>query len=222
LSLAVSIRRPASSKPMSRSAQKGTSRSRVSDRQPRLSAVRAKSAYRLSKSLSYLFAIVGIRMGGLYLRVVKGEGLSLPMFRLMAVLAEQDRPLRLVELSAVTSAGTSTLSRLVAGMHKAGLVSRERPTADQRSLQVELTPAGRVLCERIMPVAAYYEDVATGDLSRKDTAALKVTLNSLYDNLDRLEAEVERDDAERLIQLKQERPIGSDPRGLGRAPNRCG
>src|SRR5262245_52203540 len=98
------------------------------------------SMYRLSNSLRYLLARVGIRMGDLFVRVVKKEGLTLPMYRVLAALAEQDRPLRLVELSALTSADLSTLSRLVADMHKAGFVSRERPANDQRGLQVAPTP----------------------------------------------------------------------------------
>jgi MarR family transcriptional regulator, organic hydroperoxide resistance regulator len=178
----------------------------------------AKSMYQLSNSLPYLLARVGIRMGELFVRVVKKEGLTLPMYRVLAALAEQARPLRLVELSALTSADLSTLSRLVADMHKAGFVSRERPANDQRSLQVELTAVGQELYERFMPLAAHYEDVATGDLSRKDAAALKATLNSLYDNLDRLEAEVESGEIAKLIKPKQERPTKERPLGKGRPP----
>jgi DNA-binding MarR family transcriptional regulator len=140
------------------------------------------------------------------------------MYRVLAALAEQARPLRLVELSALTSADLSTLSRLVADMHRAGFVSRERPANDQRSLQVELTPTGRELYERFMPVAAYYEEVATGDLSRKEAAALKATLNSLYDNLDRLEAEVESGEVAKLIKPKQERSTWEHPQGKSRPP----
>jgi len=43
------------------------------------------------------------------------------MYRVLAALAEQEQPLRLVELSALTSADLSTLSRLVADMHKGRL-----------------------------------------------------------------------------------------------------
>ena len=166
--------------------------------------------YRLSNALPYMLARVGIRMGDLFVRVVRKEGLTLPMYRVLAALAEQEKPLRLVELSALTSADLSTLSRLVADMHKNGLLSRERPANDQRSLQVELTPVGRELYERVMPVAVYYEEVASGDLSKKDAAALKATLATLYNNLDRLEAEVESGEVEKLIKPKQtkERPAG--------------
>lgn len=173
--------------------------------------------YRLSNSLPYMLARVGIRMGDLFVRVVRKEGLTLPMYRVLASLAEQAEPLRLVELSRLTSADLSTLSRIVADMHKQGLVSRERPANDQRSLQVELTPAGRELYERVMPVAAYYEEVATGALSRKDAAALKATLGSLYDNLDRIEAEVESGEVQRLIKPKQDQQSRERPASKSRS-----
>jgi MarR family transcriptional regulator, organic hydroperoxide resistance regulator len=156
--------------------------------------------YRLSNSLPYLLARLGVRMGELFVRVVRKEGLTLPMYRVLAALAEQARPLRLGELAALTSAEMSTLSRLVADMHRRGIVSRERPQNDQRSLQVALTPRGAALASRFMPVAAYYENVATGDMTARDAAALRATLVQLYENLDRLEREVESGTIAKLIE----------------------
>ena len=126
---------------------------------------------------------------------------------MLAALAEQAKPLRLVELSPLTSADLSTLSRLVADMHEAGLVSRERPANDQRSLQVKLTPAGRKLYERLVPFAAYSEEAAAGGLSRHDFESLKVTLRLLYKNLDRLEAQIESGEVAKLIKPKEELQI---------------
>ena len=42
-----------------------------------------------------------------------------------------------------------------------------------------------------MPIAAYYEEVATGGMSAKEAAELKRVLVELYHNIDRLEQEVE-------------------------------
>ncbi len=155
--------------------------------------------YRLSNSLPYLLARLGVRMGELFVRVARKEGLTLPMFRVLAALAEQGRPLRLGELAALTSAEMSTLSRLVADMYRDGIVSRERPQNDQRSLQVALPPHGAALANRFMPVAAHYESVAAGNLTAKEAATLKATLVQLYENLDRLEQEVQDGEIEKLI-----------------------
>jgi DNA-binding MarR family transcriptional regulator len=169
--------------------------------------------YRLSNSLPYLLARLGVRMGELFVRVARKQGLTLPMYRVLAALAEQGRPLRLGELAQLTSAEMSTLSRLVADMHRQGIVSRKRPQSDQRSLQVALTPRGAALASRYMPVAAHYEDVATGNMTARDAAALKATLVQLYENLDRLEREVE---SGAIVKL-----IGSGARGRpGRSPKK--
>jgi len=68
-----------------------------------------------------------------------------------------------------------------------------------------------------MPVAAYYEEVATGTLSKKEAAALKAVLGALYENLDRIEAEIESGEIEKLIkpkqaQTKEKAPEKSRPR----------
>ena len=42
--------------------------------------------YRLSNSLPYLLARLGVRMGELFVRVVRKEGLTLPMYRVLASL----------------------------------------------------------------------------------------------------------------------------------------
>ena len=152
--------------------------------------------YRFSQSLPYLLARLGVRMGELFARELARDGLTLSMYRVLAALAEQGCPQRLGELAVRTSIETSTLSRLVAEMQRRGYVTRARPETDQRSLAVDLTPEGARLAVRLMPRAAHYEQVATGDLSPPDAAALKAALIQVYRNLDTLEREIEEADAE--------------------------
>ncbi len=146
--------------------------------------------YRLSNSFPYLLARLGIRMGDLFAQVIKKEGLSLHMYRVIAGLAEEGRALKLGELASLTSVDLSTLSRIVAEMHRRGIVLRERPENDQRSLQVTLTARGEELAARYMPVAAHYEQVATNSLTAAEVSTLKATLIQLYQSLDQLEAEI--------------------------------
>jgi MarR family transcriptional regulator, organic hydroperoxide resistance regulator len=152
---------------------------------------RINAMYQFSNSLPYLLARLGVRMGDLFTRVIRKEKLTLPMYRVLASLLEEGRPLRLGEIVSRTSADQSTLSRLVAEMERTGLLTRERPQDNQRSLQVALTPRGAELATRLMPIAAYYEEVAAETLSSREAAALKTTLLQLYENLDRLEQEIE-------------------------------
>lgn len=154
--------------------------------------------YRLSNSFPYLLARLGIRMGALFEDVVKREGLTLQMYRVLAALSEEGRPLKLVELAALTSADVSTLSRVVADMGKKGILRRERPENDQRSLQVTLTAVGEELVARYAPVAAHYEEIAISSLSPAAAEQLKTTLVQLYANLDQLEREIHDGTIDRL------------------------
>lgn len=133
-------------------------------------------------------------MGALFARELARDGLTLPMYRVLAVLTEQGVPQRLGELASLTSIEISTLSRLVADMQRRGYVARVRPEADQRSLAISLTQAGTVLATRLIPRAAHYERRAVGDLTQKETAALKTMLSLVYRNLDELESEVSEAD----------------------------
>jgi DNA-binding MarR family transcriptional regulator len=145
--------------------------------------------------LPYLLARLGVRMGELFARELKRDGLTLPMYRVLAFLAEENGVRRLGDLAVLTVMEMSTLSRLVAAMQRDGLVTRARPESDQRSLHVGLTEAGKALVARLQPRAAYYEQVAAGDFSAAEIEALKATLNAIYGNVDRLEAELDEWDA---------------------------
>ena len=161
--------------------------------------------YRPSHSLPYLLARLGVRMGELFARELKRDALTLPMYRVLAFLAEENGVRRLGDLADLTVMEMSTLSRLVATMQRDGLVTRVRPESDQRSLHVGLTEAGQALYSRLAPRAAYYEQVAAGDFSAEEIEALKATLNTIYGNVDRLEDELDASDAETLTPRRRPR-----------------
>ena len=146
--------------------------------------------YRFSTSLPYLLARLGVRMGELFGRELALDGLTLSMYRVLAVLMETGRTQRLTELSARTTTEMSTMSRLLTHMQRMGLLVRQRPENDQRSLSVGLTPKGAALAARLMPRAAYYEEVVLGELSPERAIQIKVELAQFYDRTDRLELEV--------------------------------
>lgn len=146
--------------------------------------------YRFSTSLPYLLARLGARMGELFARELAWDGLTLPMFRVLAVLTEAGKPQRLGELSALTSIEMSTMSRLLTEMQRRGLVTRERPENDQRSLSVRPTKTGADLAARLVPRAASYERTAMGDLSPARAVRLKVELAAIYERLNQVEEEI--------------------------------
>jgi DNA-binding MarR family transcriptional regulator len=146
--------------------------------------------YRLSDAFPYLLNRVGVRMGELFSRRLAPYGLTLPMYRVMATLWEQgDR--RLGELSDVTSIELSTLSRLVGAMTRKGLVSRKRPNANARTVEINLTAKGRTLVGELIPLAMLNEDVGLQSFGPEKIAELKRDLIKVFQNLDEFERSVE-------------------------------
>ena len=85
-----------------------------------------------------------------------------------------------------TSIEVSTLTRLVDNMEKKGLVARRRDADDARVVLLHVTPAGRRLTQRILPIAERYEAVALAGFSAGETETLKAALRRLYANMDGL------------------------------------
>jgi MarR family transcriptional regulator, organic hydroperoxide resistance regulator len=142
--------------------------------------------YRLSDAFPYLLNRVGVRMGELFSRRLEPYGVTLPMYRVMATLWEKgDR--RLGELSKVTSIELSTLSRLVGTMIRKGLVSRKRPNANARTVEINLTARGRTLVGELIPLAMLHEDVGLRSFGPEKIAELKRDLIKVFQNLNELD-----------------------------------
>ncbi|MFI5024037.1 MAG: MarR family winged helix-turn-helix transcriptional regulator [Alphaproteobacteria bacterium] len=142
----------------------------------------------LASYLPYLVNRIGVRLAGAFGKELAAYGITLPMWRVMAALRHRGSQ-RVGRLAAATSIEVSTLSRLLAGMDRRGLVRRQRASTDARRVLVELTQAGARLTQRIIPQALHYEDVALRDFDRADAEALKAMLVRVYDNIGALEEE---------------------------------
>jgi DNA-binding MarR family transcriptional regulator len=142
----------------------------------------ADKPLRLDGYLPYLINRAGISMAGRFGVVLRRAGVSLQDWRVLAALRERGG-LRLTELAARTSIEISTLSRLVAGMEAAGLVSRERDSEDARAIAIHLTAAGDALAARLTPAAEALERSALAGFSESEAALLKAQLERLYGNL---------------------------------------
>jgi DNA-binding MarR family transcriptional regulator len=143
--------------------------------------------YRLRDAFPYLLNRVGVRMGELFSGRLEPYGVTLPMYRVMATLGEAgDR--RLGELSEVTSIELSTLSRLVGTMVRKGLLSRKRPGANSRTVEINLTTKGRTLVDELIPLAKLHEDVGLRSFPANKVAELKRDLIKVYENLAELDS----------------------------------
>jgi DNA-binding MarR family transcriptional regulator len=132
--------------------------------------------------LPYLLNRVGFAVSESFGAVLETERLTLPMWRVMAVLHHYGAQ-RISDLAELTSIEMSTLSRLLNGMERRRLTGRKRATGDARAVYVSLTQRGRTLTEKLLPAAVELEERLAGGLEPHDVAALKRILNILYENV---------------------------------------
>ena len=139
----------------------------------------------LKDYLPYLLNRAGARIATAFNEDVRPLGATLQIWRVLAALREQDGR-RMGDLSETTSIDVSTLTRLVDGMEKKGLVARRRADQDARVVMLHVTAAGRRLTGRILPIAQRYERVALAGFDEREAATLKAALRQLYVNMDKL------------------------------------
>ena len=139
----------------------------------------------LGSYLPYLLNRAGARIATAFGEEMRPLGATLQIWRVLAALYEQDGR-RMGDLSATTSIDVSTLTRLVDNMEKKGLVARQRDPEDARAVVLNVTPAGRRLTVRILPIAERYEKVALQGFDPAEAEQLKAALRRLYTNMDGL------------------------------------
>ena len=139
----------------------------------------------LDSYLPYLLNRAGARIATAFGEEMRPLGASLQMWRVLAALREKDGR-RMGDLSLTPSIEVSTLTRLVDTMEQKGLVARRRDAADSRAVLLHVTPAGRRLTRRILPIAERYETVALKGFGAAEADSLKAALRRLYGNMDDL------------------------------------
>ena len=137
----------------------------------------------LSNYLPYLINRVGFALVDSFTAdALKDNGLSIDMWRVLAALSNNGGQ-RQVDLSGMTSIDVSTMSRLVSRLVRAGLVTRSRSEKSNREVVVALSPKGRALVQRIIPIAKRLEQKASAGLSARELAVVKGLLTRMYGNL---------------------------------------
>jgi DNA-binding MarR family transcriptional regulator len=139
----------------------------------------------LEHYLPYLLNRAGARLAAAFGEEVRPLGATLQIWRVLAALHERDGR-RMGDLSAAASIEVSTLTRLVDGMEKKGLVARRRDTSDARVVTLVATAAGKRMTRKILPIARRYEKVVLRGFDQAEVALLKAALHRLYHNMDAL------------------------------------
>ena len=137
----------------------------------------------LGNYLPYLLNRVGFALVESFTAdALTSNDLSIAMWRVLAALSNNGAQ-RQVDLVTMTSIDASTMSRLVSRLVRMGLVTRSRSATSNREVVVELSPKGRALVQRLIPIAKDLERIASKGISAGDVAVVKRALGRMYGNL---------------------------------------
>ncbi|MBY0423067.1 MAG: MarR family transcriptional regulator [Parvularculaceae bacterium] len=136
------------------------------------------SAFVLSEFLPYRIVSLGDRLsralGGAY----ADEGVSIPEWRVLAVISQQPR-MAARDVVAMTPLDKMAVSRAVAALEEKGLVRRTEDPDDRRVAILSLSPEGRVVFNRIAALALDFERRLLDDLSVDEQKRLRAALAQL-------------------------------------------
>ena len=136
----------------------------------------------LGNYLPYLINRVGfVLVENFTADALKNNALSIDMWRVLAALSNSGEQ-RQVDLSGMTSIDASTMSRLVSRLVRAGLATRSRSEKSSREVVVALSPKGRALVQRLIPIAVKLEETASAGLTNKELTVAKALLKKMYLN----------------------------------------
>lgn len=105
----------------------------------------------LESQVCFALAVASRRVIGLYRPVLEPLGLTHPQYLVMLALWQYE-PLSVRRLGELVSLEPATLSPLLKRLEAIGYLHRTRDVADERSLRVTLTEAGRSLREQALAV----------------------------------------------------------------------
>jgi MarR family transcriptional regulator for hemolysin len=142
----------------------------------------ATRAFKLEDHLFFYFSQILARRTRAINAQLRRFGLDYPRWRVLAVLQEHSGA-TMGRLADLTSVDRTTLTRTLGLMEEARLVARQERESDRRSLVISLTPKGRRMFARILPLTLAETDRALTDFSSAEIAALRDWLKRIADNL---------------------------------------
>jgi len=116
---------------------------------------------------------------------LESEGVphSVEEISILTVLDRLEAPERMGVLADLLGRETSTLTRQLDGLSKAGLVARKPCPKDGRAVVVTVTAKGKRLVKRVMPLIVDVRERVQKGISRADDDQLVRTLFKMLENL---------------------------------------
>jgi DNA-binding MarR family transcriptional regulator len=130
--------------------------------------------------LSYrLHRVANLLSRGAEMRYRREFGVSLWEWRTIALLGGAHEPQSLNDLARAAGVDKAQMSRVVSGLTKRKLVSREIDANDGRGIQLSLTRSGEKLYRQLIAAAAERNSAFLGCLSARERACLDQIMTKL-------------------------------------------
>ncbi|WP_243311017.1 MarR family winged helix-turn-helix transcriptional regulator [Fundidesulfovibrio agrisoli] len=112
-------------------------------------------------------------------------GLSYGRFLVLALLAKEEGPVPVCKLAELAGVTTPTVSAVLSGLVRDGLVRRVEDQADRRVVRIELLPSAQKILDDVLPLLFENHNNVMGDLSKEELKTLvsllsKVRLDTNY------------------------------------------
>jgi DNA-binding MarR family transcriptional regulator len=130
----------------------------------------------LERQVCFALAVASRSVIGVYRPVLERLGLTHPQYLVMLALWEQS-PLSVSDVGRLLQLDLATASPLIKRLEGLGLVDRRRDPADERTVRVTLTDAGRDLRDEALSVPTTVME--RQDLTLEDVQALHAALTPL-------------------------------------------
>ncbi|MGI9518249.1 MAG: MarR family winged helix-turn-helix transcriptional regulator [Pirellulaceae bacterium] len=102
---------------------------------------------------------------------------------ILTVVAHLEKPEQMKPLAELLGRDATTISRQIAGLEESGLVKRAPCPDDGRANVVSITPAGKRLVKRTIPLTLDLRSRAMDGISKADGKVLVQTLSRMLENL---------------------------------------
>lgn len=130
----------------------------------------------LESQICFALSVASRSVVAAYRPVLEPLGLTHPQYLVMLALWEH-RPLAIRDLARLLRLDPGTLSPLVKRMEAQGLLTRQRSADDERTLAIELTPAGAALRAEAESIPGRM--AARLDVTRDELVVLHRTMSKL-------------------------------------------
>ena len=112
-------------------------------------------------------------------RCLASHGISYGRFMILALLTRTQGPIPVCKLAERAGVTTPTVSAVLSGMVRDGLVRREEDAVDRRVVRISLLPAGQRLLDTVIPSLLAHQAEVMADLDEEELKTVVALLSQV-------------------------------------------